>query len=384
MFDEKARFRRDLRIDFLRGLALITIFVDHVPNNRWAAVTQQNFGFSDAAELFVALAGYSAVLAYGRYFDADQFSIGLRRVLNRIGVIYVYHLATLLVVAVILLTFTRALGDTAVIELFRFDTLLSGETTELVGAALLVAQPTYFDILPLYVVLLALFPLLYVLLRRNMKLGLALSAVPWVVVQFVPLNLPTTTGDGWHFNPLAWQFLLALGIAAAIKARRGEMRRSLPLVAAAVAVLIISLVLRAPWTRWPLFIGVEPVSLAPYGALMAKTTLGPARLIHIMAFGYLLMVILQPRMAWLKSGIARVLSDAGRNSLDVFCVGVVLSVLSGAIISVTGQGALVESGLTSVGVGLLLLIGIDIARRVRASKRRPKQGTKFMQAEAAG
>jgi len=69
IFDQKNLIRRDLCVEFFRGLALITIFVDHVPHNRWAAITQQNFGFSDAAELFVALAGFSAVLAYGRYFD---------------------------------------------------------------------------------------------------------------------------------------------------------------------------------------------------------------------------------------------------------------------------------------------------------------------------
>jgi hypothetical protein len=93
MFDERKRIRRDLRVDFFRGLALITIFVDHVPHNRWAAITQQNFGFSDAAELFVALAGYSAVLAYGRYLDTLSIE-GLRKLANRIGSIYVYHIGS--------------------------------------------------------------------------------------------------------------------------------------------------------------------------------------------------------------------------------------------------------------------------------------------------
>ncbi len=55
---------RDLRIDFFRGLALIFIFIDHVPDNSWAMVTLKNFGFADASEVFVLLAGYSAGLAY--------------------------------------------------------------------------------------------------------------------------------------------------------------------------------------------------------------------------------------------------------------------------------------------------------------------------------
>src|SRR6516225_8273106 len=50
-------------IDFWRGFGLLTIFIDHVPENVFQHVTQQNFGFSDAAELFVFLSGVSVALA---------------------------------------------------------------------------------------------------------------------------------------------------------------------------------------------------------------------------------------------------------------------------------------------------------------------------------
>jgi hypothetical protein len=45
--------RRDHRIDFLRGAALASIFINHVPGNIWEQLTHKNFGFSDAAEIFV-------------------------------------------------------------------------------------------------------------------------------------------------------------------------------------------------------------------------------------------------------------------------------------------------------------------------------------------
>ena len=51
---------RDHRIDFFRGLALVFIFWDHIPGNPLANLTVRNFGFSDAAEIFVFLAGYAA------------------------------------------------------------------------------------------------------------------------------------------------------------------------------------------------------------------------------------------------------------------------------------------------------------------------------------
>jgi hypothetical protein len=42
---------RDLRLDFCRGLALIIIFIDHVPDDPLSSWTLRNFSFCDAAEI---------------------------------------------------------------------------------------------------------------------------------------------------------------------------------------------------------------------------------------------------------------------------------------------------------------------------------------------
>lgn len=44
---------RDLRLDLFRGIANWAIFLDHVPNNLLNLITDRNFGFSDAAGLFI-------------------------------------------------------------------------------------------------------------------------------------------------------------------------------------------------------------------------------------------------------------------------------------------------------------------------------------------
>ena len=74
---------RDHRIDFFRGLALIFIFWDHVPENPFAQLTLRNFGFSDAAEVFVFLAGFAAVTAYGRVAQRDGYVVACLRILKR-------------------------------------------------------------------------------------------------------------------------------------------------------------------------------------------------------------------------------------------------------------------------------------------------------------
>ncbi len=89
--------QRDLRIDFFRGLALLFIFVDHVPDNVLAKFTLKNFGFADAAEVFVLLAGFSAVLAYQRVFEGQGFKAGVARVFERVRDIYLWHLALVVI-----------------------------------------------------------------------------------------------------------------------------------------------------------------------------------------------------------------------------------------------------------------------------------------------
>ncbi|HEX5454837.1 MAG TPA: OpgC domain-containing protein, partial [Stellaceae bacterium] len=58
--------QRDLRLDFFRGLALIFIFVDHVPANFLSYFTLHSTAFFDAAEVFIFISGFTAALVYGR------------------------------------------------------------------------------------------------------------------------------------------------------------------------------------------------------------------------------------------------------------------------------------------------------------------------------
>ena len=56
-------FREPNAVDFWRGFALLTIFINHVPGNAFEPFTYSHFSISDAAELFVFLAGWAIALA---------------------------------------------------------------------------------------------------------------------------------------------------------------------------------------------------------------------------------------------------------------------------------------------------------------------------------
>jgi peptidoglycan/LPS O-acetylase OafA/YrhL len=82
---------RDLRLDLFRGIANWAIFLDHIPNNAVNWITTRNYGFSDAADLFVFISGYTASFVYARMMIERGFIVGATRLFKRVWQLYVAH-----------------------------------------------------------------------------------------------------------------------------------------------------------------------------------------------------------------------------------------------------------------------------------------------------
>src|SRR5690348_13367052 len=89
--------RRDHRIDFLRGLALASIFINHVPGNLYEKWTHKNFGFSDAAEVFVVLAGFASAYAYFARFERGEVWDATVKAVRRAFTLYIAHIVTTII-----------------------------------------------------------------------------------------------------------------------------------------------------------------------------------------------------------------------------------------------------------------------------------------------
>src|SRR5450432_4315825 len=87
-----AAAERELRIDLFRGLALWLIFIDHVSPDLLTWFTIRSYGFSDAAEIFIFISGYTAAFVYGRAMQGSGFLVAGVRVLRRVWQIYVAHI----------------------------------------------------------------------------------------------------------------------------------------------------------------------------------------------------------------------------------------------------------------------------------------------------
>ncbi len=87
--------RRDLRLDACRGLALWFIFLDHIQGNALGWLTPRDYGFSDAAEIFVFVSGYTCMLAYGSAWREYGWRVTIARALRRSIEIYAAFLLLL-------------------------------------------------------------------------------------------------------------------------------------------------------------------------------------------------------------------------------------------------------------------------------------------------
>jgi len=200
-------------IDFWRGFALLTIFINHLPTNVFQYVTHKNFGLSDAAELFVFLSGVSIAVAYGAKFFAGDRGKAVKAVLRRAFTLYwVQALIALLSIAMFAAAAQWWDNDDLVDDEAR-DLVVSEPGKGILAILMLGHQFENINILPMYIVLLLFTPVLLVLARRDDRLMLLASATIYAVARVFDLNVPNWPLDGgWYFNPLAWQLLFAIGL----------------------------------------------------------------------------------------------------------------------------------------------------------------------------
>ncbi|MBE7212691.1 MAG: OpgC domain-containing protein, partial [Gluconacetobacter diazotrophicus] len=152
------RSKRDHRVDALRGVALTMMFCDHIPQNVLNRFTLRNLGFCDAAEVFVLLAGFASMLAYGRAFERSGVRFGLERLGQRVVKLYLFQMAMMVTFIVVIRLWRHELHPVPVDFL---EPELAHGTHGLWRVLILDALPGNLNILPLYIALLIAFPLMY-------------------------------------------------------------------------------------------------------------------------------------------------------------------------------------------------------------------------------
>ena len=319
--------RRDASIDILRGLALITITINHITGftDRMHMVGMQFptltlWGVSSAAEVFFLLSGYLVGAVYFRIDRDPAIATFTDKLWRRTGKLYLYNLGLFLVLVPL------ALNSPDLARLSFYSYFIKGGPSTIVDFLILYIQPYCLEILVTYMVLLGTAPLFALLLRWQPIVALLASAgLYWFAHEHAWFNVigGSPVGDWrWNFNPASWQLVFFGAMAA------GRYR------------LLARLERRAEgnwhWLVPPvlLFAGLTLLFLAQswfsFEVLyQSKIRIGPVRVAHALSVCWLIMSILWmwPRLQrlWLMRQCAVI----GSNSLQTFVVSVALSYAAG-------------------------------------------------------
>ena len=337
---------RDLRIDACRGIALWCIFLDHVPDNIGSWLTLRNYGFSDAAEVFMFVSGVTCALAYGKARRCEGWSGVISRTLRRSWDIYAAFLLLTLACAILV----HLAGGGRLAHDSNTRILLDHPGATLAHAAILQYRPVNTDVLPIFVLLHLLFaPLLWLLLRvPNVTLSASLAL--YALVHVFGWTVPAWPNGHWAFNPLAWQLLVVLGAWWMIEDKKVRpwvtSRTALVL---AVLYLLFSLVIALSWRIKPLE-ALIPEALANLLYPLDKSNLDPLRLLHFLAIAVLAAWFVPRNWPWLTTPVMRGAIRCGQNSLPIYCLGVLLAFASHTTLLHISDGLAMQIALSLGGI----------------------------------
>ena len=373
----QAQPERDTRIDVLRALALLTIYVDHVPGTFFEHLTYKNFGFSDAAEAFVLISGISVALAYGMKFEPGSRLVTTLKMWRRAGVLYASHIVTTVVaLAIFCAAAVFAKRPDLLLEI-NIQPVIDKTAEAMVGIVTLGHQIGYNNILSVYAVLLLAAPAFLVIASFRPWLALTASGTLWLAAGLGQIALPNYPEPGfWFINPLSWQFLFNIGMVSMIHVRRGG---TIPvnrwLVGAAALYLVGSLV----WVHSPLWGRDAWLGLPAVLSGFDKTFLSLPRLLHILSVTYLIVAI--PAVSKLaRRKPDHPLAILGKRSLPVFIAGTIIAMVAQVMKAVNPGGIFYDALLIVTGVimqfalAYLLewLAGIGLSAKKAATRTAPQ------------
>jgi hypothetical protein len=344
---------RDLRLDFFRGLAVYMIFVDHVSNDPLRKFTYQMIGFSDAAELFVFLSGLACGIAYSRTFAHGGLFALTAALARRVGRIYLFYVLSSVSMILLVAAAMKYMG--------LQDSLALGAeqpSTAILSALLVSRPPALVSILILYIILTSIVvPAIILVPERYRILTLAISGAIWLASQFLHSYTEPIT-QVLFFNPLAWQFLFAIGVTLGMCGEQrpstiGSIFQQRWLVVAAWVVTVGAMLARVLSYRSGF--DVTWLRFDPATAEIMKENLSTIRLVHFLSVAYLVAFYLHREAAFLKWPISRPVIKTGMHSLEVFSLSVLLDTAVNILVALEkpslGQ-SLAMDGLAFLVLGL--------------------------------
>lgn len=360
---------RDTRLDFFRGLAIYMIFVDHISGDPLSKFTYHSVGVSDAAEIFVFISGLACGIVYTRTIMRDGFLFVMQAITKRAARIYFYY--ALSSIAIILLLSSNA----GYVELQdHLGVSAQNPLTAVVSVFLFVSPPKLSGLLILYIALtLVVVPPLLAAQRRVRGLLLSASGLIWLGVQCFPAVAAPITQHVYP-NPLAWQFLFAIGVVVGIKHERQEPIFSRPshlrwAIVAAWMIVATAFIYRVVSARSGLNIASLRLDSVTWASM--KDNLSIVRLLHILSVALLISVYVGRDSAWLKWPISKPVIKTGMLSLEMFALSIVMTTITNILVMTEDPSFAYRLGADSIVFAVIAITASVLAHhRARALRQR--------------
>ena len=364
---------RDLRLDLFRGIANWAIFLDHIPDNAVNWITTRNWGFSDAADLFVFISGYTASFVYARIMMERGFIVGATRLTKRVWQLYVAHIILFVIYIVSINYLAGRFMDSELINEFNVAGLVDHATETLGQGLLLKFKPVNLDVLPLYIVLMGFFPPVLWIMLRQPDLTMLASIALWLAARHFGWNFTAYPTGTWYFNPYCWQVVFVFGSWCAL----GGARRAAWIINSNIALwlgiayLIFALIMTMAG-RFPDFGALVPDWLYSAFNPNDKTYMAPYRFLHFIVIAMLVVRFIPKdwhalEWKWFDPAIV-----CGQQSLAVFCVGVFLSFVAHFTLSLSSGSFLAQVLVSVAGIAIMTTVAYYISWSKRQDKPLPK------------
>jgi hypothetical protein len=367
---------RDLRLDVFRGIANWWIFLDHIPNNviNWA--TPRNYGFSDAADLFVFISGYTASFVYAKLMLDRGFIVGSTRLWKRVWQLYVAHIVLFVIYIAAIGSVALRYADPDIVNEFNVAGLVENPIQTLTQGLLLRFKPLNLDVLPLYIVLMGFFPPVLWLMLRKPDMVMIASLVIYFAARHFGWNFSAYPTGSWYFNPYTWQLLFVFGAWFALGGARESQSviQSRWLLILGALYLIFALVMTMAG-RFEAFGNLFPRWLYDAFNPNDKTFLAPYRVIHFVLIAFFITRFVPKTWPPLEWKIFEPLVKCGQQSLQVFCVGIFLSFVAHFILTLSWGTIWAQLGVSIAGIFILTCVayyGSWSKKQDKPSARTPK------------
>lgn len=359
----------DLRLCLLLGIAAWFLFLDHVPHNAVSLLTMRNFGFSAATDLFVFVGGYTAAVLYGRMMLERGFVVTTTRIFKRLWQLYAAYIVLFVIYIDLIGYVARTARASQLIGDFNVTGIVDHTVRTLIHGLLLQAKPLNLDVLQLFIVLMAVFPLVLFGMVRRPNITMAASAALYGAARHFDWNLSSFPDGKWYLNPFCWQLLFVLGAWLALSG--ANQMRTLQEFAILRAVAWLYLLFALAVTVAGKFpqAGLVPDLLRNVFLSDHKENLAPYRVLHFLALAFLFAYMVPRDWSGFRWPALQPIIKCGQEWLAVFCAGVFLS-FAGHLVLITGPDSLLMHVLVSIA-GVSIMTGV--AYYVSWSKRQDQK-----------